>query len=142
MPMRAKGYFTVEAAFIISILVMVIAQIIKLDFYLHDCLVLETSHILSEIRYKNADEYYYDADNKSIEVNELIKEPVEGGDTEFANSAEKVINTIMSDYFDSAAIYNEVQYEDFDSDDIEISLFGHSDLVRLGESIKRLTGGF
>lgn len=139
--MKVNGYLTVEAAFIITGLVLILAQFIKLDFYLHDCMLLNTTNVIADIRYENSQIFFYDIESERISLRDLIAEPAIGSNSAFLSNAEQNISRTMQNYYNSSVLYNDVKYSGFRSDELQIKLYDHGNMIRIGESIKRLAGG-
>lgn len=69
--MRAKGMFTVEAAYIFTFIMVIIYGIFQITFYLHDVIVGNSSKIQAGIRLYEAKAFYYDAKKEKIDYNQI-----------------------------------------------------------------------
>lgn len=74
--MKVKGVFTIEAAYIFSILTVIILLIIRLDFNLHDKVVNDSCKIQSGIRLYETDNFYFNPETDRIDYVRIINAPI------------------------------------------------------------------
>lgn len=83
--MRARGYFTIEAAVIFSFYTLIVVSFIQFGMMLHDGLVSDVSRILGGIRCYQAQCFFYETDTESISYTKRICAPVIGSDNSDIN---------------------------------------------------------
>lgn len=114
--MRAKGMFTVEAAYIFTFIMVIIYGIFHITFYLHDVIVGNSSKIQAGIRLYEAKAFYYDAKKEKIDYNQIILKPVIK-EPSFDNETEE-IKKRMVNYYESHILSRHYQYSADNLEDV------------------------
>lgn len=124
--MRAKGMFTVEAAYIFTFIMVIIYGIFQITFYLHDVIVGNSSKIQAGIRLYEAKPFIMMRKGK-IDYNQIILKPVIK-EPSFDNETEE-IKKRMVNYYESHILSRHYQYS---ADNLEevISVQNNAALVR------------
>lgn len=125
--MRAKGMFSVEAAYIFTFIMVIIYGIFHITFYLHDVIVGNSSKIQAGIRLYEAKAFYYDAKKQKIDYNQIILKPVIK-EPSFDNETEE-IKKRMVNYYESHILSRHYQYSADNLEDV-ISVQNNAALVR------------
>lgn len=125
--MRAKGMFTVEAAYIFTFIMVIIYGIFQITFYLHDVIVGNSSKIQAGIRLYEAKAFYYDAKKEKIDYNQIILKPVIK-EPSFDNETEEIKKRMLN-YYESHILSRHYQYSADNLEDV-ISVQNNAALVR------------
>lgn len=137
--MRAKGMFTVEAAYIFTFIMVIIYGIFQITFYIHDVIVGNSSKIQAGIRLYEAKAFYYDAKKEKIDYNQIILKPVIK-EPSFDNETEE-IKKRMVNYYESHILSRHYQYSADNLEDV-ISVQNNAALVRKSGRAVQFIGEF
>lgn len=138
--MRLKGYFTLEASYIFIAATLLVAGLIRLDFYLHDSLINDTVKILGGLRYFQVSSVHYDMENECIDREAIANTPVIRNDTEFNRRAMVTINNNVSEYYLEKRIGMDCALTDTDLQDVILSR-DNAEVVRSGGKLVQVIGG-
>lgn len=138
--MRLKGSFTVEGAFIFSWFFLIIAGIIMLDIYLHDGVLSDVSKILGAVRYYETENFYYDIDDRKIDLNQVVASPLIFEDDEFTEKNKDLIEKCVNEYFSYKRLGKQSELSQTDIRDV-LELNDNAHIVRSGGKIIQLIGG-
>ena len=97
--MRLKGSFTVEGAYIFPFFIILVCELLILNFTVHDGLLESAVRVLGAFRYEEAKNFYYNAEDEEIDLEAIVKSPVIGDDDDFLESQEKQIKEDMDIYY-------------------------------------------
>ncbi len=138
--MKLRGYMTVEAAFIFTALILIVAGLIKLNFHLHNGLLSDSCKIIGGIKYYQAERFYYDVEKSCIDTTAICNSPVLGESKDFAEAAEKALNESVSKYYAEKSLSVENELSDAEIDEI-IDLPDNANLIRAGGRAVQVIGG-
>lgn len=138
--MRARGYFTIEAAYIFTLITSIVVGLLRLDLFLHDSLLSDASKILGGIRYQQTACCYYDNERNEINYLALIKEPLIGGSGRL--DTEKVlIEDKVATYYLEFRLFQKNAISSTGIQDV-ISFHNNASLLRAsGKVVQLIQGG-
>lgn len=136
--LRLKGYVTIEASYIFTIVTLIVLGLIRVTFYIHDGMLSDCCTILGGIRYYQAKEFYYTGE--SIREKEIANAPIIGDSYEFIADVESKIVKNMESYYDEKKLSSEGALSTTDFKDV-ITVKGNADLVQAGGEAVKLIGG-
>ena len=137
--MCLKGEFTVEAAFIISIFLLIIAAFINLDFYVHDVVVSDSAVITGSIDYRESRLFCYDQESRRISVMAIAEKPVIGSSESFEANQKEMTEQKKEAHFDNHKFSGLVLLSETDINDV-ITAGDNAQTVRAGGKAVQIVG--
>lgn len=125
--MRAKGMFTIEAAYIFTFIMVIIYGIFHITFYLHDVIVSDSSKVQAGIRLYEVKAFYYDVKKEKIDYRQIIMKPVIK-EPSFDNETEE-IKKRAANYYEAHILSRYYQYNPDNLEDV-IYVQSNAALVR------------
>ncbi len=104
MERRLKASYTVEAAFVIPICIMVMVAIIFLAFKVHDVVVIRSNLIIAGIREGNVRENYMSEETKRIDYESIYKGGVYVGNQDFLDEQMYIIELKLKENVEEALL--------------------------------------
>lgn len=138
--MKLKGYFTIEASYVFTILTLIVIGLIRLNFYMHDNLINDVCKVLGGLRYYQTVNFYYDSESETIDTKAIANSPIFGEDSNFASNSKAKINENVSEYFQEKRIGFDVELTDTNIDEV-ITDSDNANLVRSGGKLIQVIGG-
>lgn len=136
--MKLKGYMSIEATYIFTIVTLIVVSLIRFDFYLHDNLLNDTCKVLGGIRYYQAERFYYNGE--SIREKSIANSPVLGEDYDFVENAYADIEKNVKVYYEEKNLGLDGGLSNTALDKI-VTIGDNANLVRSGGQVVKLIGG-
>ena len=111
-----------------------------LDIYLHDGLLSDVSKILGAVRYYETENFYYDIDDRKIDLNQVVASPLIFEDDEFTEKNKDLIEKCVNEYFSYKRLGKQSELSQTDIRDV-LELNDNAHIVRSGGKIIQLIGG-
>ena len=74
--MRLKAMFTIEAAYLIAYITVLVGSILGINFSLHDVLLSDAAKTQGGIRLYQAEAFFYDSTEETIDMEAIINSPL------------------------------------------------------------------
>ena len=138
--MNLKGEFTVEAAFIFSIFLLITAAFINLDLMIHDAVVSDTAKVIGGIEYRESEIYFRNTDNGKIDVSAIVRKPLAGNNKTFAAQQKIQTEQKAEGYFENHRLTAQSKFSVTDIGSV-ITAGDNAQLVRAGGKAVQIIGG-
>lgn len=137
--MRIKGYFTIEAIYIVAFFTGFVVLFINLDFYLHDQVLNDAIKVLGGWRYMQSYNCNYDIEQECIDYSHVYMESSLYKDS-WIEEQELLLEEKTKTYFCLKQMGNENEITDTSITEV-MNINKNSEIVRAGGEIIKIIGG-
>ncbi len=137
--MRLKAMFTIEAAYLIAYITVLVGSILGINFSLHDVLLSDAAKIQGGIRLYQAEAFFYDSTEETIDMEAIINSPLIDND-DFVDKEAPKVEDAVNEYFEAKKIAVASKISSTDTGKF-ISIKSNAKITRSGQRVVKLIGG-
>ncbi len=137
--MRLKAMFTIEAAYLIAYITVLVGSILGINFSLHDVLLSDAAKIQGGIRLYQAEAFFYDSTEETIDMEAIINSPLIDND-DFVDKEAPKVEDAVNKYFEAKKIAVASKISSTDTGKF-ISIKSNAKITRSGQRVVKLIGG-
>ena len=137
--MRLKAMFTIEAAYLIAYITVLVGSILGINFSLHDVLLSDAAKIQGGIRLYQAEAFFYDTTEETIDMDAIINSPLIDND-DFVDKEAPKVEDAVNKYFEAKKIAVASKISSTDTGKF-ISIKSNAKITRSGQRVVKLSGG-
>lgn len=137
--MRLKAMFTIEAAYLIAYITVLVGSILGINFSLHDVLLSDAAKIQGGIRLYQAEAFFYDSTEETIDMDAIINSPLIDND-DFVDKEAPKVEDAVNKYFEAKKIAVASKISSTDTGKF-ISIKSNAKITRSGQRVVKLIGG-
>ena len=137
--MRLKAMFTIEAAYLIAYITVLVGSILEINFSLHDVLLSDAAKTQGGIRLYQAEAFFYDSTEETIDMEAIINSPLIDND-DFVDKEAPKVEDAVNKYFEAKKIAVASKISSTDTGKF-ISIKSNAKITRSGQRVVKLIGG-
>ena len=137
--MRLKAMFTIEAAYLIAYITVLVGSILGINFSLHDVLLSDAAKTQGGIRLSQAEAFFYDSTEETIDMEAIINSPLIDND-DFVDKEAPKVEDAVNKYFEAKKIAVASKISSTDTGKF-ISIKSNAKITRSGQRVVKLIGG-